>query len=408
MHLALKNTREYLLLQLRKLIRKASKQDIEISCIAEGFMEKRFHLSQAGVGPTTQHQWGHLHLYASKGDAWTFAKLSQLNLDEDLPVEDLIEHLFINLKPSPMPLGEEVHPKVQFAHQNTTIFDEKLLNVDAQDTADFFRSRFLNDAPRKMLYEGFSSVGFRYVAYMDEHIPLLFQANTTFKVQALLRTQNTWLNISEEGTTLRQMRLAKIRPRMAAYWKADTVDIRDLPLPTSVILSHQCLCSLMEKLLQAQNHGDQSVWSWLKEGHREIQTHISLLPEVQDSQHPLYQLLYKILRIHEHPKGDIEGSLAELIEKPHLHAIVLQNAHVEVNHGRFQITSQGSGLIVNVGSEASIQFQHPITFNVSGEDIQAALSSQLSHLYLDGNQPPMQVPDFCILNDANPKILPGL
>jgi hypothetical protein len=260
-----------------------------------------------------------------------------------------------------------------------------------------------------MLYEGNMNVGARYFAYMDDHVPLLFESSTVFSVEATLRTRDTWLKATEEGNTIRQMRLAKIRPKLSLFWKDNHVELNHEDLPSRIILNHHCLSILAFELQEALLQKDPKVWSWLRVSSEETFKKFSLKvsEHSHDEDHPMLQMLDQVLSIHEHPKGDLEEELGDILNEDSgdREALYFQDIVVELNLGEFHVVSRGSGLLLQGSAQDPVQFSCPIYFKLKGEDLQEALASCQTHLYRSFGKPALSVPDYCILEDIHPRFL---
>jgi hypothetical protein len=400
------------LIQLRRLIRAAGKESLRLTCVVEGSIEKEVHCSHAGMGPVSYREQENLHIFVSSGGSWTIARLRQLDHRQELDIPSILDQLRRGLRPGFLPSGSEVHPSLQFEHQNEAPLDPKLLDMDEQEYGDFFRSRFLIDAPRKMLYEGNIAVGARYFAYMDDHIPLLFEASTVFSIEATLRTRKIWVKATDEGNTIRQMRLAKIRPKLSLFWRDNHVELNHEELPSTIILNHHCLSVLAYELQEAVLRNDPKVWSWLRAYPKELQNQFSLKisEHSHDETHPMLQMLDEVLSIHEHPRGELKEELGELLnaEAGAREALYFQDIVVELNLGEFHVVSRGSGLLLQGNGQDPVQFSGPIYFKLKGEDVQEALASCQTHLYRPFGRPVLSVPDYCILEDIRPRLLSKL
>jgi hypothetical protein len=425
MRLALKSHREFLMIQLRRLLKGANKEGLKISCLVEGDIHRELRCSHAGIGAIS---WSHsttLNMYASRGEHWTYARLSDLDFEHDLDIENILMFLSKNLQDISIPGGQCVHPLPQFSHpknsdhgfgssQENSMVDDLLLEISEQECADFFRSRFLTDAPKKMLYEGSVCIGVRYLVYVDENNPFIFRNSSYFNVHANLRTRKKWLKANEAGQTLRQMRLAKIRPRLSPFWKTSIVEIEHEELPKKIIFNHNVLLILAEKLNQALQNQDAKVWSWLKAGEgsdHQSQFSLSYLDGNQHSrfaEHPFHKMMSRALDIIEHPPGGVEEELGHILNFEYddtliesQGAIYLQDISVELNLGVFHIVSRGSALILRGKGQVSEQFTQPICFSLTGEDLKIAVASKKSHFFRSFDRTGVVVPDFCILNDIN-------
>ena len=396
MHVELKKSSDFLQMQLRRLLREAKKAELELHCIVEGSFDRSINLSQAGLGPFTKQRKERLWLYVRKDHHWSKLHL-QIHSDVNLDIPNIMESLRNIHGQHHLPSSKDQKQHLLFAQCKDDSVDNELVNLDFKECADFFRSRFLIDAPNKILFDAKVSTGCNYQAYASEEISLVFQPYSHYGIVAGLRTRTVQIQMSLYGQSLRSMRLANIRKVLSPFWTAALLEPFQESLPEDVILSSRCLQVLAQAALRSQKDGNVALWSWLKNWHGQGNFPIGLQPKSGMTYSPLSQVLYNALERKIHPAGELTTPLDSYLKGEIAgQRLYIQDIIVDIEGANIWITTKGSCLQLTHGKTGVINM--PLSFMLTGEKIEEAPCSSQWACSLGFDHTPILVPEYAVLN----------
>jgi hypothetical protein len=405
MHVELKTSRDFLHMQLRRLLRDAKKAELELHCLVEGSFDRSINLSQAGLGPYTRQRKERLWLYVRKAHHWSKVHL-QIHPSLELDCPKIMSELKNLVGQHHLPPSKDDRQNLHLTAPSDDNVDVELINLDFKESADFFRSRFLIDAPKKILFEARVSTGCNYQAYASEEVSMVFQPYSHFGIDAWLRTKTAQVQLVTHGQNLRDMRLSVIRPLLCPFWNAPTIDPSGESLPSEVIFSSTCLFSLAHAALKSQKDGNIGLWNWLKTWHGEGTYPLGLQPKACDNYSPLSQVLLGALERKIHPPGEIEHHLSEYLKTQIPgQRLYIQDVVVDIDGPNIWLTTKGSSLLLNQGRTGLIN--SPLSFSLTGEKIQEASCSKSLTSSLGFDHTPLLVPEYAIFRELQVQLRCG-
>ncbi len=377
MLLELKKIKDHLQFQLRKLLREARKADLDIYCLSTGYLEEKLQFSQANIGPWALTRKINLNIYLLKGEQYSLKSFT-INPKLDLDTANILSDLQQNKISYPLPNSPNgVGQHFDFKHIGEKGLDEHLLSIDHQECSDFFRSRFLIDAPRKVLYEGTLTRGVSFQVYMDEYGPFVYHAHSYYRVVGNFRSKEARFRIDIGGQDLRSMRLSRIRPLCQPFWSSVNLQVQKEEWPKDIMFNAKGVTKILEATLQAHNHHLKSennqenrplAQPW--RGQHEI--FLGLVPSDNPLLKPICQVIARELQHQTYPDGNHDQQLHHLIEgRLQRQALYLQNILVQVSKDRFHVSSLGSSLLIHPGGRTSI-LNEPISLHFSLEELMKA------------------------------------
>lgn len=404
MFLELSHAKDYLQVNIRPLVKKAKALGLSLHLFFDGHAYQSVTFNLNHQGPIFERSSIHFECYAVKDDQYTTYHCF-IDLDQPLDADSIIQTLQEKLTNHPLSFDSSEYEPLLFEKHTSSHIDEELLNNEIADLTDIFRSRFLIDSPRKMLYETDLRRGLVFQAYWDEQHTLQYVEHSYFGLRAKLRTENVFINSEYNGNSLRDLRLLPIRQHLQPWWNTKSEDIDLQNLPSNIILSSLALLKFNLALSQEIKLENQLIWNWLRAIDPDKTYPIQGL-SIQNIQedHPLQSALIDFFSIQEHPCGQLETSLEDLMNAKEWlvdHALYIQDVHIEVDGGHFWVTNIGSTLLMSRESGHKI-IHGQLEFVIEGEAIQGAQCSRDQHWFFPKEKPePYYVPQYAVLKEMD-------
>lgn len=404
MFLELSQAKDYLQVNIRPLVKKAKAQGLSLHLFFEGHAYQSITFNLSHQGPVFEKSSIHFECYAVKDDQYTTYH-TYLDLSQPIDADIIIQTLQEKLSNNPLSFDASEYEPLVFNKHTSSYVDEELLNNEITDLTEIFRSRFLIDSPRKMLYETDLRRGLVFQAYWDEQHTLQYVDHSYFGLRAKLRTENVFINTEYNGKSLRELRLLPIRQHLQPWWSEKSEDIDLQNLPSNIILSSLSLLKFNLALSREIKLNNELIWNWLREIDSEKEHPIQGLSiQNMKEDHPLKSALTDFFDIQEHPSGQLDSSLEDLMnDKEWLvdDAIYIPDIHIEVDGGHFWVTNIGSTLLMSRESPHKI-IHGQLEFIVEGEAIQGAQCSNKQHWFFPNEAPvPYYVPQYAILKEMD-------
>ena len=362
MLLELKTIEDYLQEQLRLLLRRAKKENVHLVLITHGKILEQIHLNNLSTGPLARISLHQLHIYAAgESDTWSSLKVD-FNIEEPLPIDDLVERILHDLAEGlemAAPLDEDAEWWVE---DEPPAMDEELITLDTHDWLDHFRSRYLIDAPRKMLYEAQLEKGLHYYGRFSEHCPLFLRRSTFFRQTVQMRTPGTHIRLEDHGSRLREMWLSPVRRLLQPFWQTRTQDTELVKLPPNFVLGPPALYHLAKALSRGYCEVSNSFWSWLKVNPGDTEEPLPNLPLSEKAlTHPIGQAINDTYATHVHPPGEFETPLHNVLmgEMPFEEAVYIQDIEPHFSRDRVTLVSLGHALWLRKCESPRHQLVHP-------------------------------------------------
>lgn len=402
MFLELSQSRDYLQVNIRPLVKAAKKEGISLRLIFEGHGYQSITFNLSHQGPIFEKSSIHMVCYASKDDKLTSFR-TYLDLDAPIDVKTTLESINQQLNDSPTSIDSSNDLEFKFKHLTSKSIDEALINEEILELTELFRSRFLIDAPKKMLYEADLRRGIVFQAYWDEHHTLHHIEHSYFGLRTKLRTEQVFINTEYNGNTLRELRLLPIRQQVSPFWHKKIEDIELNELPKCIILSSLCLLKFAKLLRQEIKLGNDLLWDWLTDLSPDQAYPLrGLAIESIDKKHPMKSTFNRYFKTKEHKPGSLETPLEDILNAKEWvsdEALFIQDVHLEVDGDHFWATNLGS--VIHMSRESSHKIlKGQLEFKLDGEIIQGAQSSSKRQWFFPyGEHKPYYCPQFAILKD---------
>lgn len=404
MFLELSQAKDYLQVNIRPLVKEAKALGLSLHLFFEGHAYQSITFNLSHQGPIFERSSIHFECYAVKDDQYTTYH-TYLDLNRPIDHTNIIEALQQKLSDAPLSFdATEYEPLIFDKHTNSHV-DEELLNNEIADLTDIFRSRFLIDSPRKMLYETDLRRGLVFQAYWDEQHTLQYVEHSYFGLRAKLRTENVFINTEYNGKTLRELRLLPIRQHLQPWWSLKSEDIDIQNLPNNIVLSSLALLKFNLALSQEIRLENHLIWNWLREiGPDKTYPLQGLSIQSINDDHPLKSAMTDFFGIQEHPSGSLDTTLEDILNAKQWivdNAIYIQDIHIEVDGGHFWVTNIGSTLLMSRESNHKI-IHGQLEFIIEGEAIQGAQCSSKQHWFFPSEAPePYYVPQYAVLKEMD-------
>lgn len=405
MLLELKNIKDHLQFQLRKLLREARKANLDIYCLSTGYLEEKLQFSQANIGPWALTRKINLNIYLVIGEQYALKSFT-INPKLDLDTTGILSDLKNNKVKYPLPTSPNGDPQnFDFKHIGEKGLDEQLLSIDHQECSDFFRSRFLIDAPRKLLYEGTLTRGVSFQVYMDEYGPFVYHAHSYYRIHGNFRSPEAHFRMDIGGQDLRSMRLARIRPLCQPFWSSVNLQVQKDEWPKDIILNGKGISKILQATIRHHHHTkshhgeDSKLFAQPWRGEHEI--YLGLVPAENPMLKPVCKVICRELEHLAYPCGNEKLELHQIIQGDiQRQALYLQNVLVHFNNTTICISSLGSSLLVHPGGRTSL-INEPINVRFSLEHLMRAQTGSRHTFIPKSTTKTIIAPDHILLQDID-------
>ncbi len=365
MPLELNNTRQILHQGLRPLMRELGKKNIEAFLLLEGWNRQSLMINHSQAGVIFQLHQLDLRLCIRQGDK--MAMINKATLPDEMPdhawwlsqVEEALEHSQWTL-----PEDQEFFPEV--LHADGQSVDPELLNMELEDWMIWFQSRFLADAPRRMVYDALLSRGEHYMGLLSSSGGYQFHGRSLALANISLRTKEVTLNYACMQDSLRAMNLEPIRRRLSPYWVCEREELVD-DLPIGVFLDAEALAQLTLACCESMLKGNQLLWNWLEP----VDT-IDPLPLPLHVTGDLVPELHPPIRRWKQPAGNMEINVESLLSGEACPAkdciYVRKLAQVNITEERIRFYSRDTLLICRLGAPCTVLSGH-LELMIDGEGL---------------------------------------
>lgn len=405
MPIELKSANRFLQEQVRPLLRKFEQVGIDGHILFNGLWSQTLSLTLSHSGPILDLSRSNLRIIAYR-DQRIVELLQEIELQGELDQAQClkeIEELF-DIQ-SALPEHPDQH-QFEITPLPHALVDEKLILCDIEEFLSFFKSRFLVDAPKKMLYRGELTRGCLIQGYMGtgSHRGLQSASRSFFSNNISLRTQHGYLELQHDGQSLRSMRLSNIRRILAPFYQSTRLD--QAFLPENLLLGSQALYRLA---LTALNQGDTlphdgSLWNWLepvKKSPVATET-LSCLNIEGGAEHPLGQRLHRLLDRYKFPEGAQTEPLDDLLIQAgagrdtyfYVHDLCALNIH----SGKIFALSYGTLLAINRNQQRGFVHGY-LRLTLDGETLTSQRRNASQRLKVFKNEQAfVAVPEFMFLD----------
>jgi len=404
MYLELNQASDYFQVNIRLLVKAAKKEGLHLHLVFEGHAYQSITFNLNHHGPIFEKLSVYMYCFAFKDDRYVTYR-THLDLNEAIDAEGITKNLQALFNDHPLSFDNSKDYQFSFHKLPESHVDDGLLNVELNELTDFFRSRFLIDAPKKMLHDCDLRRGLVFQAYWDEKHTLQFVTHSYFGLRAKVRTPQVFFNCEYNGNSLHEFRLLPIRQHLQPYWKKRCEELELHKLPSCIILSSLALMKFSIALVDALKFDNELIWDWLNEIDHETNYPLKGLAIHQiDEDHPLTSIFNEFFKIREHKLGSIDTSLENLLNAREWiteDALFIQDLHLKVDGAHFWATNIGSILLMSRESEHKL-LKGQIEFKVDGETLQGAQCSSHRHWFFPFDEPePYHCPQFAILNSMD-------
>lgn len=405
MLLELKKAEDHLQFHVRRLIRAAKKQDLHLECFGQGTLSTELHLNNLRNGPVHFRQ-EHTCVLLVRHEDRVAHHLLHLDLGKELDPTPILELLRQKLEKTPLAIGIEKLPACTLPQQSSPL-DEKLITLPMKDWLDFFKSRYLIDVPKKMLYDALLKKGLMYQCHLGEETNFDFTRMSFYDHTVYQRGPNHTLHLHRSGQSLREMYLDPVRVLCSKIWKAGLGQDPQLEEPTSILLGEALIFSCylaLEKHL-AKNPS-QKGWSWVRllpkeDSHPSPRFHM----ETSENFPMLNHWVMKNFNTRYQPPGEMEDSIDHILNGhfPGKRLLFIQDAHVEIDRDSVSLTTTTSSLLVDRLGETTQLVNTPIQFTVNSEKFSEALTSKKLSLHQGIKTSPAWLPHYILMEDVDVK-----
>ncbi|MBF0197161.1 MAG: hypothetical protein HQL32_05605 [Planctomycetes bacterium] len=406
MHLELKKVGDFFQTNLRGYIRAAKKAEITLHILASGFHDQTITLSTSSVGPIAEKTIISLSLYAIKESELVCLKFP-VNLNAPLSKDDILQRIEEQFVGGNSTAISDMDQDFSVYKGEDYLVDENLLTVEIDEIITFFRSRFLIDAPRKLLYSAMISRGFSFQCFADESSGIQFTAKSYYSVQADLRTRLSQFHYEYSGATLRGLRLSPIRRHLGAYWKAKPMESDIDDYNGSVIFGFLALGKLAEAGLIAMKNDNDLLWHWLKKtGEVEGGKLAGLECRSESEDGDISGFLDESFSSWMYPAGQEKLSLGEVLmgENDFNGALYIHDLKAFIRQDRIRIITISTNLYVSRRRKPRF-VEKVFEIKLTGELlVNAKASAEVVPIMRSGGRKSLMVPEYICVEDLNIKV----
>lgn len=373
MLLGLKETGDLMRTVLRPVIRKAAKEGIECHAVVEGLEAQGLSFDMSESGPVWERGETRVSLYLRRENR--FAALERSLAPAEEPDEAAwLEELRAALDEHSCLVGPVPPVELEFLPPPQDAAEERLLNVSVKEMGDYFRSRFLMDAPNRLVYDGELSRGLRIQGHLGASGAPLVGSFGYFILDASLRAGDCHLRFHLSGNSLRDLRMASIRRRLSPCWKAEAGDTKS-PQP-ALLLGSAALARLARATLFSVSGGNRQLWQWMQRAPLAGQ---ALRPKTMPPEgSPVGDALRRHFEFWQYPGAEMEEPLENLLEgrsKSFSEALYVHDlSGVAASGERLLACSRGSVFVLAEGGPP-LRLPGNVSFALDGTTLAAQKST---------------------------------
>lgn len=404
MYLELKKAREYLEGHLRSVLRLAKKKGIQLRMVARGAHKQSVMITISNAGPMYEKTEVELFLFAKKDNHFVvFSR--QVDFEQDLDYAELVQQVEMKLESCPVVLPPEDEDAYEFSSIDTEQIDEKLLVMDIEELISFFRSRFIIDAPKKLIYDADISRGFLFQAYLEEGRALAFAGHSFFTLSSHMRTKLSHIRHECCGKSLRDLRLWPIRRQLEPFWRAKAREVQEENLPKRIIFGAQALKAFAEACLSAMKEKNDQLWNWLEPLNKDdIDMSVGICGLMEGKSSLILNQLSPFFRRWKHPVGKLVEPLSDLLSgrsQEYDEYIYIHDVKVLIKDSRIVVLTSGSNLHISK-KENPIFINQMMELMIHGESLRKAKSSQsMSFLRYKDLWHYVWIPEYVVHEDVD-------
>jgi len=400
MLLELKKAEDHFQYHIRRLIRAAKKKDLHLECFGKGTLATELHLNNLRNGPVHFRQEHECLVLVRKGDRLA-QHLLHLNIEKELDLDLTLQVLHQKIDHAPLTTGIESIPQC-YLPQPSPPLDEKLLTLSMKEWLDHFKSRYLIDVPKKMLYDGLLKKGLMYQCHLGEETNFNIARMSFFDHQVHQRGPNHVIHLHRSGQTLREMYLDPARVACSKIWDAKFGMEDVFEKPMSILLSDVLIFRCYEALEQHRGKNlDSQGWSWTRTLNDEDGLPSPRLRmDHAEAQPMLNNWIMEHFNTRILPPGEMSQSIESFLagKIPTEQCLFIQDAHVEFEEQSLSFITTSSSLMLNSGQSNPILISEPMSFSVQPEKISESISSKKLKLYLSSKSPPAWLPSYILMD----------
>lgn len=395
MFLELKAVQDYLHVQLRNLQRTAKKKNIEVFLMCSGVEMQSITVTTSNIGPFQEKTHFSLMIYACKDNHFSHHRMP-FNIHQAIDVEKLMFEIEEHLQNASVVVPPIEDVVIKFNQSENVSVDDAMINSDIQELIDWFRARYVIDAPRKILYYALLSRGFEFNAFMHEKTGFIFHSKSFCNSKVKMRTRLCNLVHSSYANSMRQLRLNETRIDLFPFWNAEVGELNQENLPQIVILSANVLAKLAHANL-INGKFNEDMWDWLKLfDNNEAKDRNLLNCIVEEVDHPVIKKIKSNYQNWYHPKGVSEVTLKEVLnelETPYEEFIYIHDAEISIERNSIDMTSIGSSLHIIKNAKSKI-INQSIYLEFDSEVMQSAQKSTHSRIMQTQSRTIVEVPQY--------------
>jgi hypothetical protein len=407
MFLELKSVRDYLQVQLRALIRAAKKKNIDFYITFKGTHKQTVTVTINNTGPFQEKTHFSLNIHACRDNHFCNFSIP-INVSDPINIEDILIDTEKQLNNSPIVMPPLNKPEFSFKTKTDNYSDDQVESIDIGEYITWFKSRYLIDAPRKILFFTLLSRGFSFLGFMHDSCGFIFKGGSFCSANTKMRTRLCNFEHQVYANTLRELRLEHIRLDLQPYWNAKVKEYSSSELPETILFSAQCLMKFAYACLKSGSVKNKILWNWLTLVNHDDESHLHPLHcQIDHDPHPLLDNLKSQFNTWIHKEGQIDDSLDNLFKgQTQLfdEALYINDIHVSIQGNRITALSLGSSLYLSKNSPPNI-LNDSFQLDLEGEFFQSGSCSSMKRLLQMPNENLIEVPNFMILKEVNKQIL---
>ncbi len=407
MFLELKSVRNYLQVQLRSLMRAAKKKNIDFYITFKGTHKQTVTVTINNTGPFQEKTHFSLNIHASRENHFCNFSIP-LNVSDPLNIEEILNVAEDQLNNTPIVMPPLNKPEFSFKAKSDDYSDDQVESIDIGEYITWFKSRYLIDAPRRILFFTLLSRGFSFLGFMHESCGFVFKGGSFCSANTKMRTRLCNFEHQAYANTLRELRLEHIRIDLQPYWNAKVKEYSSNELPETVLFSAQCLVKFAYACISAGRSKNSTLWNWLSLVQPDDQNRLHPLHcQIEHDQHPLLEKLKKQFNTWIHKEGKISDQLDDLFKgqtQLFNEALYINDIHVSIEGNRITALSLGSSLYLSKNSSPNI-LNDSFQLDLEGELFQSGSCSNAKRLLQMPDENLIEVPNFMILKEVKKQIL---
>jgi hypothetical protein len=402
MLLDLKKAEDHFQYHIRKLIRSAKKEGLHLDCYGRGILSSELHLNNLRNGPLHFRQ-EHECLLLFRNEEQVAQHLLHLDLEKEIDQFKVLELMIRKLETAPLIEGLDQFPQCHLPSPPPPL-DEKLLTLNMKEWLDHFKSRYLIDVPKKMLYDGLMKKGLMYQCHLGEETNFNITRMSFFDHEVKQRGPEHVIHLHRSGQTLREMYLDPVRVICNRLWDSTPGNDSDLEGPVPLLLSDVVINRCYTALETHRGDNPDQDWSWARPLQDDDGFSSPLLRMDLPHDHPmLSEWVMDHFNTRILPPGQMKLTQDDFLKGniPSDKLLYLQDAHVEFESNSLSFITTASSVMIHKGRKALTLMNKPIRFTLNPEDISGGISSQKMSFHSYANLPPVWLPSYIIMEGVD-------